>query len=83
MGRFSKSHLLDIVERSAMTFVQAFFAVVLATPFAFQDVEVLKAAAIAALLAALKGAIASFTGAPDSASFLPAPVDPPVDSDPL
>lgn len=74
---FSKAHLLDIGERSLATFIQTFLAVLLGSGLAFGDVELLRSALIAAALAALKGAAAGLVGASDSASLLPATVDPP------
>lgn len=60
--------LLDIVERCAWTFAQAFLAV-----FAVTDVSSARAAAVAgaaAVLAVLKGVVASRVGDHDSASTI-------------
>jgi hypothetical protein len=77
---FTKAHLLDIGERALATFLQTFVGIALGSGLAFGDPQVLKSAAIAAGIAAVKGAAAGLVGASDSASLLPARVDPPVDS---
>ena len=74
--------LLDTLERTARTFVQGFLAVV--TVDAFSDLaaswqQKLAAGALAGLYAVLTSFAAQPAGAPDSASFLPADVDPPLD----
>lgn len=67
-----KKFYLDLLERTAWTFVQAFAAVwlVFDRDVAF-DVENLQSAAIAAGIAAVKGLAASFIGDKDSAATLP------------
>ncbi|MEU5188325.1 holin [Streptomyces klenkii] len=66
--------LLDILERTAAAYVTTFLGLLLADGFDLTDVSALKAAAIAALPAALsviKGAIGSRFGDKGSAAWLP------------
>ena len=62
----TKAQILDLIERSAWTFVQAFIAVLLASSVlaggVSTDVEAWKAALIAAALAAVKAVIAQQFG---------------------
>jgi hypothetical protein len=74
---FTSAHVLDVLERAACTFAQAFLAVLIATNLAVDDPSVWRAAAVAGALAVIKGFAAGLAGAPDSASLLPARVDPP------
>ena len=79
----TKRYLLDLGERVAKTFCQAFIATVTASGLgigAMPDVSLLQKAAIAglsAVVALIFGLLARWSGAPDSASFLPADTDPP------
>lgn len=71
-----KRLIIDIGERAALTFAQAFLAVILANAAGMTDVATLKAAALAGLaaaLAVLKGAAASRLGEKGTAALLPAP----------
>ncbi|MFF7730069.1 holin [Streptomyces sp. NPDC008001] len=66
--------LLDILERTAAAYVTTFLGLLLADGFDLTDVSALKAAAIAALPAALsviKGAIGTRIGEKNSAAWLP------------
>ncbi|GGY03608.1 holin [Streptomyces hiroshimensis] len=66
--------LLDILERTAAAYVTTFLGLLLADGFDLTDVSALKAAAIAALPAALsviKGAIGTRFGDKGSAAWLP------------
>jgi hypothetical protein len=60
----TKQQILDLLERSAWTFVQAFVAVLVASGIfdTGGDFEAWKAAAIAALLAAVKAVVAQQFG---------------------
>lgn len=66
----------DIAERALMTFVQAFLSVWIVSDWAdLGDVDLVKKAAVAglaALLAVLKGAVASRIGDRNSAALYPA-----------
>lgn len=74
---FTKSFALDLLERALSTFAQAFLGA-----YAVVGAEKAAAAAgIAAGIAILKGLAASQVGAPDSASLLPADVDPPAEGE--
>lgn len=62
----------DLAERTLATFVQAWLGLVVASWSGALDVGTLRAAAIAALPAALavvKGGLARFTGNPDTAAI--------------
>ncbi|MFH8790255.1 holin [Streptomyces roseoverticillatus] len=66
--------LLDILERTAAAYITTFLGLLLADGFDLTDVSALKAAAIAALPAALsviKGAIGTRFGDKGSAAWLP------------
>ena len=68
----SKKLLLDMIERAAWTFAEAFLAVYVIT-----DVSSAKTAAVAgagAALAVVKGFVASHVGESGTAATLPAPV---------
>jgi len=69
----TKTQLLDLIERSAWTFMQAFVAVLVASGIfdTGGDFEAWKAAAIAAVLAAVKAVVAQQFG-DGSAATLPA-----------
>jgi hypothetical protein len=71
MNRF----LLDVVERTVATYATTFLGLLLASGFDLTSLGALKAAAIAAIPAALtviKGVLAGFVGDPTSAAMLPA-----------
>lgn len=73
--------LLDIAERATWTYVQSFLGFLLASQIstAVDKVGVLKGAAVAglpAVLAILKGGLATLFGDKDTASTLPAALDP-------
>lgn len=72
---FEKRFLLDTLERAMRTFVQAFaaFVVVKGT----LDRDALYGGLVAGALAVLSSLAALPVGARDSASFLPAQLDPP------
>jgi hypothetical protein len=70
MNRF----LLDLAERVGATYAVAFLGLLLADGFDLTSVGALRAAAVAALPAALsvlKGVVGSFVGDPNSAALLP------------
>ncbi|WP_224274105.1 holin [Streptomyces sp. LS1784] len=65
--------ILDLAERTAATYAVAFLGLLLADGFDLTSVGALRAAAVAALPAALtvlKGAISTFVGDPNSAALL-------------
>ncbi|MFI9722212.1 holin [Streptomyces sp. NPDC052396] len=71
----NKKVLIDIAERTLAAYVTTFLGLILADGFDLTSVSALKAAAIAALPAALsviKGALGRFIGDKDSAAWLPA-----------
>lgn len=72
---FERAFLLDTLERSVRTFLQAFAAFVVVQGNFSQ--EALVGGLVAAGLAVLSSLAAIPVGAKDSASFLPAAVDPP------
>ncbi|MEV5510310.1 holin [Streptomyces orinoci] len=72
----NKKVLIDIAERTIAAYVTTFLGLILADGFNLTSVSALKAAAIAALPAALsviKGAIGRYIGDKDSAAWLPGP----------
>lgn len=72
MNRF----LLDVVERTVATYATTFLGLLLASGFDLTSLGALKAAAVAAIPAALtviKGVLAGFVGDPNSAAVLPTP----------
>lgn len=77
--------LYDIAERAVWTYLQAFTGLLIASGLGAEGlidlslVEKASVAAITPVLAVIKGFAASQIGAPDSASTLPADVDPPQD----
>lgn len=75
---FTKAFALDLLERALSTFAQAFLAALVVTGW---SVDSLIVGGTAAGLAVLKGLAASQVGAHDSASLLPADVDPPTDDE--
>ncbi|MFB7124256.1 MULTISPECIES: holin [Streptomycetaceae] len=65
--------IVDLVERTVATYAVAFLGLLLADKFDLTSIGSLKAAAVAALPAALtvlKGAVATRIGDPDSAALL-------------
>uniref|UniRef100_A0AAU2V931 Holin n=1 Tax=Streptomyces sp. NBC_00003 TaxID=2903608 RepID=A0AAU2V931_9ACTN len=72
--------LVDIVERAALTYVEAFLGLLLAAGTTdIVDLSTLQSAGIAAIpagLAVIKGAIGTLLGRPGTASWLPAKSDP-------
>ncbi|MFJ6621321.1 holin [Kitasatospora sp. NPDC091335] len=65
--------IIDLVERTVATYAAAFLGLLLADGFDLTSISALKAAALAALPAALtvvKGAVASRVGDPQSAALL-------------
>lgn len=72
--------LVDIVERAALTYVEAFLGLLLAAgTINIVDLSTLQSAGIAAIpagLAVIKGAIGTLLGRPGTASWLPAKSDP-------
>jgi hypothetical protein len=65
---------LDLTERTVATYAVAFLGLLLADGFDLTSISALKAAAVAALPAALtvlKGAIGTFVGDPTTAAILP------------
>jgi hypothetical protein len=73
-------YLLDLAERTAATYGQAFIGLLLADTANLTSVGTLRAAAIAAVpagLAVIKGALAYFLGEPNTASLLPSPAPAP------
>lgn len=80
----AKRYALDLFERVVKTFLQAFIGQVILSGLdvyrALTDLSVLEkagTAGMAAVVALLFGLVARWVGAPDSASLLPAEVDPP------
>lgn len=74
---FTREFLLDALERSLRTFIQTFAAfVVIKGSF---DRDALYGGLVAGGLAVLSSVAAQPFGAKDSASFLPANVDPPTE----
>ncbi|MEU5427045.1 holin [Streptomyces olivoreticuli] len=74
MTALSKKVLIDILERTLAAYVTTFLGLLIADGFDLTSVSALKAAAIAALPAALsviKGAIGSRFGDQSSAAWLP------------
>jgi hypothetical protein len=69
MNYFTKEWLVDALERTLWTAFQAGFAIILASEAL--DVSVLKAAAIAAALSAVKSIGARFVGDSSSAGTIP------------
>ncbi|MEU3569405.1 holin [Kitasatospora sp. NPDC036755] len=71
-----RKFVLDLVERTAATYVAAFLGLLLADQFDLTSISALKAAAVSALPAALsvlKGAVATRIGDPASAALLGRP----------
>ena len=71
-----KNWLLDAAERVIATYVQAFLGLVIAGGVGAINLGTLRAAAVAAIPAALsvlKAIVASRVGSPDDASLLPPP----------
>lgn len=69
-----RKFVLDLVERTAATYVAAFLGLLLADQFDLTSLSAVKAAAVAALPAALtvlKGAFATAVGDPTTAGLLP------------
>ncbi|MGW3072381.1 holin [Kitasatospora sp. NPDC001132] len=69
-----RKFILDLVERTVATYAVAFLGLLLADQFDLTSLSALKAAAVAALPAALtvlKGAISTFVGDPTTAGLLP------------
>lgn len=64
----SKKSLIDVAERASMTFVQAFFAIIIARQTI--DSLALKAGAIAGGLSVAKGFAATKVGSKDSAGLI-------------
>jgi hypothetical protein len=68
-------YLLDLAERVASTYAVGFLGLLLANGFDLTNLGAVKAAAIAAVPAALsvvKGVLAAFIGDPKTAALLPA-----------
>lgn len=68
-------YVVDLIERVASTYATAFIGLLLASGMDLTDLSSLKAAAIAALpaaLAVIKGLLARFVGDPGTAAILPA-----------
>lgn len=71
---------LDLALRTIRTYVAAFVAYLLALPaldLSYSTLAAASAAALPAVLAVVKGAVASRLGEPGSAALLPARYDPP------
>lgn len=71
--------LADVAERTAAAYVTTFLGLLLATGFDLTNLSAVKAAAIAAIPAALsvvKGVIGVLVGDPSTAAWLPAPKAP-------
>ncbi|MFJ7907374.1 holin [Kitasatospora sp. NPDC096204] len=71
-----RKFILDLVERTVTTYAAAFLGLLLADKFDLTSMGALKAAAVAALPAALsvvKGAVATRVGDPASAALLARP----------
>lgn len=83
MSATTKRWLLDTLERAGRTFLQAYFAVWLTVGSAEYEtlftVTNLKAGVVGVALSLAMSVGAKKTGADDSASLLPADVDPPQD----
>lgn len=70
---FTRAFLVDAAERVLVTYLEAFFALLITDGLELTDLGALKLAAIAAIpagLAALKAVIASAVGSPTSASLV-------------
>ncbi len=70
---FTRAFLVDAAERVLVTYLEAFFALLITDGLELTDLGALKLAAIAAIpagLAALKAVIASAIGSPTSASLV-------------
>ena len=70
---FTRAFLVDAAERVLVTYLEAFFALLITDGFNLTDLGALKLAAIAAIpagLAAVKAVIASAVGSPTSASLV-------------
>ncbi|MFB7470490.1 holin [Kitasatospora sp. NPDC056184] len=68
-----RKFIIDLTERTAATYASAFLGLLLADTFDLTSIGALKAAAVAALPAALsvlKGALATRVGDPASAALL-------------
>lgn len=66
------AYLIDLAERVGFTYLYAFVSLLLADSTGVLNVDALKAAALAAIpaaLAVLKGALARFVGNPETAGF--------------
>lgn len=73
------ARLLDLAERTGLTYVEAFVGLLLADSTHLLDLGSVRAAAVAALpaaLAAIKSAFALGLGSSGTASLLPAKADP-------
>ncbi|MFD5435099.1 holin [Kitasatospora sp. NPDC127067] len=71
-----RKFILDLVERTVATYAAAFLGLLLADRFDLTSISSLKAAAVAALPAALtvlKGAVATRVGDPTTAALLGRP----------
>lgn len=82
MSATTKRWLLDTGERAGRTFLQAYFAVWLALGAGYETLftlENLKGGVVGVALSVAMSVGAKKTGADDSASLLPANVDPPQD----
>lgn len=69
-----KNWLIDAAERVISTYVQAFLGLVIAAGLDAMSMSTLRAAAVAALpaaLSALKAVVARTVGSPDDASLVP------------
>lgn len=69
-----RQFILDLAERTAATYVQAFLGLMLADGFDLLSIGELESAALAAIPAALavvKSGVATFVGDPASAALLP------------
>lgn len=70
---FTRAFLVDAAERVLVTYLEAFFALLITDGLELTDLGALKLAAIAAIpagLAALKAVVASAIGSPTSASLV-------------
>ena len=70
MSVFSVSFAKDLLERAVATFAQAYVAAAVVLPGDLFDVQSLKVAAGAAVLAIFKGVAASYKGDPSTASLV-------------
>ncbi|MEV8323325.1 holin [Kitasatospora sp. NPDC056731] len=71
-----RKFIIDLAERTAATYAVAFLGLLLADGFNLTSIGAFKAAAVAALPAALavvKGVAATFVGDPNSAALLARP----------